>query len=453
MVSDTIAAVATPAGTGGVAVIRISGANAKDVLKRVFPRDDYAPGQMYYGSIKKDGQLLDMVLAVFFRAPRSYTGEDTAELHCHGSAVGVENILRYVMECGARPAQPGEFTRRAFLNGKMDLSQAEAVCDFISASSQAGAKASLGQLTGRLRERVVEFQDVLTDALAQVEAAVEYPEEDLETEITQDIRPVLVRLKKDIAHLADTFASGQIAKEGLYVAIAGKPNVGKSSLLNALTNMDRAIVADIPGTTRDTIEQSFMVEGIRINLTDTAGIRRTNDFIEKQGVERSEKAINESKLVIFMLDAGLEITEEDRFVFKTLKNSQVDVIVVLNKLDASERLSEEAVKMEFGDVHPVRISAKTGLGIDELKKRIVDYAHMDQTAQEGILITNERHRHALDQAARQLGDALDALDAGVDMDCVTIDLNGAWTSLGEITGKTVSEEIIDRIFTKFCLGK
>lgn len=449
--NDTIAAVATPVGTGGLAVIRISGPEAETVLMRVFPHGPFAHGQMVYGSIKRQGELLDMAMGVLFRAPKSYTGETVAELHCHGSAVGVQNVLDYVVACGARPAEPGEFTRRAFLNGKMDLSQAEAVCDFISASSRAGARASLGHLAGKLKERVLVFQDALTNALAQVEAAVEYPEEDLEDGITRDLLPVFQKMREEILALAATFRQGRLAKEGLRVALAGKPNVGKSSLLNTLTGMDRAIVTDIPGTTRDTIEQSFELNGILIHLTDTAGIRRTEDFIESQGVKRSENAINESKLAIFVLDGSSEITQEDKDVMRALKKSEVDIIVVLNKSDACERLSEEGVKAAFG-VPPLRISAKTGEGLDELKQRIVDYAKQDATG-ESVLITNERHLFALNRAADEIGDAIRALEEGMDMDCVTIDLNAAWASLGEITGKTVSEEIIDRIFENFCLGK
>lgn len=449
--NDTIAAVATPAGTGGVAVIRISGPEAEAVLARVFPHGPFAHAQMTYGSIRREGVLVDMAMGVVFHAPKSYTGETVAELHCHGSAVGVQNVLDYVIASGARPAQPGEFTRRAFLNGKMDLSQAEAVCDFISASSQAGARASLNHLTGKLKERVLVFQDALTDALARVEAAVEYPEEDLEDEIAQDLLPVIRKMREDILFLGDTFRQGRLAKEGLKIVIAGKPNVGKSSLLNALTDTARAIVTDIPGTTRDTIEQSIQLEGILLKLTDTAGIRNTDDIIESEGVKRSESAINESKLAIFVLDGSGEITDEDENVMRALKKSEVDVIVVLNKADASERLSEMDVKTAFS-MPAIRVSAKTGHGIDELKQKILEYAKQDATG-ETVLITNERHLYALMRAADEIGDAETALENGIDMDCVTIDLNAAWSSLGEITGKTVSEEIIDRIFDTFCLGK
>ncbi len=447
----TIAAVATPVGTGGVAVIRVSGPQAAEVLERVFPHGPFTHAKMVYGSIRRDGALLDMAMGVLFCAPHSYTGETVAELHCHGSAVGVQSVLDYVIAAGARPAEPGEFTRRAFLNGKMDLSQAEAVCDFISASSRAGAKASLNQLTGKLKERVCLFQDKLTNALAQVEAAVEYPEEDLEDQITDDLLPVFQTMRADLLALAATFRQGRLAKEGLRVAIAGRPNVGKSSLLNALTGIDRAIVADVPGTTRDTIDHSIEVEGILLHLTDTAGIRSTEDFIEDQGVKRSKKAINESKLAIFVLDGSEGITSEDELVMRALKKSEVDVILVFNKSDACERLSETDVKTAFGCV-PLRISAKTGDGIEALKQKILDFAKRDETG-ESVLITNERHLYALQKAADEIGEAIAALKSGADMDCVTIDLNAAWTSLGEITGQTVSEQIIDRIFENFCLGK
>ncbi|MEA5004366.1 MAG: tRNA uridine-5-carboxymethylaminomethyl(34) synthesis GTPase MnmE, partial [Christensenella sp.] len=452
MYEDTIAAIATPSGTGGVAIIRISGPQARDVLRRVFSRGEFEHAKLYYGSIRREGELLDEGMAVLFCAPHSYTGEDVAELYCHGSLIGLRNVLDFVFASGARPAQAGEFTRRAFLNGKMDLTQAEAVCDFISASSQAGAKASLKQLAGGLKDTVSAFQGELTDMLAQVTAAVEYPEEDLEHEITTDAIPLIADLKQKIERLANTFEHGRILKEGLDVAIAGKPNVGKSSLLNALLQQDRAIVTDVAGTTRDTIEQSFYIDDIRINLTDTAGIRSTNDKIEQKGVERSKSAVKESKLTVFVLDAACEISAEDQSVFETLKNSEVDVLVVLNKLDASERLSEKDVFARFPSYPVLGISAKTGEGLEALKSWLYEYALKDSTSAEGMVITNLRHRYALKDAAAKLGEAQQALIDGMDMDCVTIDLNGAWMSLGVVTGNTVSEDIIDRVFEKFCLG-
>ncbi len=453
MHEDTIAAIATPPGTGGVSIIRISGSCARDVLARVFSQRAFEHARLYYGSIRRGETLLDEGMAVLFHAPHSYTGEDVAELHCHGSLIGLRNVLDFVFESGARPAQAGEFTRRAFLNGKMDLTQAEAVCDFISASSQAGARASLKQLEGGLKEEVSAFQNELTDLLAQVTAAVEYPEEDLEHEIVSDALPLIAALQQKIERLANTFEQGKILKEGLDVAIAGKPNVGKSSLLNALVEQDRAIVTDVPGTTRDTIEQSFYIDDIRINLTDTAGIRRTDDFIEAEGVKRSKNAVKYSKLSVFVLDITKKMSTEDQDVFETLKNSGVDVLVVLNKLDASENLSEDADFSCFSGYPVLRISAKTGEGLEELRAWLYEYAVKDKTTAEGMIITNLRHRHALIDTGAKLGEAIEALENGMDMDCVTIDLNGAWMSLGEITGNTVSEDIIDRVFEKFCLGK
>ncbi|MGI6152505.1 MAG: tRNA uridine-5-carboxymethylaminomethyl(34) synthesis GTPase MnmE [Christensenellaceae bacterium] len=454
LVNDTIAAVATPPGTGGVAIIRISGSKAHDVLKKVFSKKSgYTHGQMYFGSIKSKGVLLDEGLAVLFFAPRSYTGEDTAELHCHGGAVGVRNVLQYVYECGARPAQPGEFTRRAFLNGKMDLTQAEAVADYISAVSEAGAKMSMKQLEGKLKTIVTGFQERLTDLLAEVNAAVEYPEEDLETEIADSSLPVLERLLMEIRNLSVTFDQGRVLRHGLDVAIIGKPNAGKSSLLNRLVQADKAIVADVPGTTRDVVEQSFYIDGILINLKDTAGIRRTNDTIENEGVKRSKNAANDSKLVIFLLDEQAGIDGEDQRAFESIEKNGDDVIVALNKIDLSERRSESIeIPAIFGN-DVLRLSAKTGEGIESLKKRIYAYALADHAADEDMLITNERHRYLLDAAAGHIDEALAELKGGMDMDCVTIDLNAAWSALGEVTGNTVSEDIIDRIFEKFCLGK
>jgi len=451
---DTIAAVATPPGTGGVAIIRISGENAQQVLRKVFSREKaYEHAKLYYGRIEKNDILLDEAMAVLFYKPASYTGEDVAELHCHGSALGVSRILSYVCECGARPAQPGEFTKRAFLNGKMDLTQAEAVGDYISAMNEAAAKASMKQLEGNLRQQILTCQDTLTDILARVEAAVEYPEEDMEQEISIDCRPALENLKKNLEHLIGTFNAGKILRHGLDVVIAGKPNVGKSSLLNALLAADRAIVAEVPGTTRDTVEHPLIINGIQINLKDTAGIRRSNDIIEEEGIKRAKRAINDSDLILFMLDAVTGLEEEDRLACEALKENLDRVLVVWNKIDASERRTEIDFEEAFTAKSVIKISAKTGEGLDKLKQRIYELAEMDERMQQDVIITNERHLHLLQTAAGNLEDALGALECGVDMDCVTIDLNAAWNALGEITGNTVSEEIIDRIFEKFCLGK
>jgi tRNA modification GTPase len=329
----------------------------------------------------------------------------------------------------------------------MDLTQAEAVCDYISATSEAAAKASVRQMEGRLKEALQACQDRLTDVLAEVEAAVEYPEENLEQEITADALPVLEGLKKEVDRLEATFVRGRIIKEGFGVVIAGAPNVGKSSLMNALCDAERSIVSGAPGTTRDTVETSIILNGISINLMDTAGIRRTDDVVELEGVKRANAAVKGSKLTIFVADVSRETSPESSEAYRSVKNDSDDFLLVLNKKDLFEGELEKQPEVEF-----VMVSARTGEGIRELKERIYDRAARGG-AGESVVITNGRHSALLKKASAHLGDALAALHAGMDMDCVTIDLNLAWGALGEITGNTVSEDIIDRIFSKFCLGK
>ncbi len=452
MINDTIAAIATPPGRGGVAVIRISGPKAEDILGAVFSKGgEYETNKMYFGKILRDGEMLDSGYAVLFRAPRSYTGEDVAELHCHGSVVGVSRIMELLVHKGARLAEPGEFTKRAFINGKLDLTQAEAVCDYIAAVSGAGAKSSARQMEGALKERLLGCQSRLTDIIAEVEAAVEYPEEDLELEITDSALPEIEKLSEEILDLAATYTRGRLVREGVTVAIAGKPNVGKSSLMNALAGSERAIVSSIPGTTRDTIEHAFELDGIAFNLVDTAGIRNTDDLIEAEGVKRAHSALNEADLVILLLDICNKMDENDSFVCEGLKQAKGMVIPVWNKIDACERRSEARLPKLFTAEKAEYISAKTGEGMESLKSRLREFACMEES--ESVIITNSRHMELLNKAAGHLTDAAQALGLGVDMDCVTIDLNLAWAALGGLTGNTVSEEIVDRIFSKFCLGK
>ncbi len=452
MINDTIAAIATPPGRGGVAVLRISGPKAQDILRDVFSKTgEYEANRMYFGKIKNGGETLDSGYAVLFRAPRSYTGEDVAELHCHGSVVGISRVMELLMSRGARLAEPGEFTKRAFVNGKLDLTQAEAVCDYIGAVSGAGAKSSARQMEGALKQKLLACQSELTDLLAEIEAAVEYPEEDLELEITDSALPKVEKLRDEILALADTYTRGRLVREGVNVAIAGKPNVGKSSLLNALAGSERAIVSDIPGTTRDTIEHAFELNGIAFNLVDTAGMRITEDIIESEGVKRAEMALNKADLVVLLLDICKKLDENDHFVCERLKDMKDRVIPVWNKIDACESRSETALPEGLEHIKAQFISAKTGEGVDKLKNRLSEFAGAEEA--QSIIITNARHSELLKKSAAHLNDAAEALKAGMDMDCVTIDLNLAWTALGGLTGNTVSEDIVDRIFSKFCLGK
>jgi tRNA modification GTPase len=360
-------------------------------------------------------------------------------------------VLRCVLRSGARAALPGEFTKRAFMNGRMDLTQAEAVCDYIGARSQEGARACARQMQGALKREVTTCQDRLTDVIARVEAAVEYPEEDLEPLVLETALPVVSGLAETVSALEKSYRAGRVLKEGLRVTIAGRPNVGKSSLLNVLTGVDRAIVSGLPGTTRDTIEQCYAEDGIEIIVTDTAGIRDTADAVEAQGVRRSKDAVDDADLVLFLRDSQTGMRREDAPVLERLKARADAVIPVWNKIDVSERLPDAGETDTWFAREPAYISAKTGQGIDALKKRIRAFAGAEE--REGVVITSERHREILCRAAACLRDAENALREGLDMDCVTIDLRAAWSALGEMTGSTAGEAIIDRIFEKFCLGK
>lgn len=450
MTEDTIVAPATQPG-GAIAVIRMTGSRSREILSRVFDNSkQLAHAHMAHGRIAADSRTIDEVMAVWFEAPRSYTGEDMVEIYCHASAFGMYDLVNLLIQSGARAALPGEFTKRAFLNGKMDLTEAEAVCDFIAASSSAGAQAAQSQLQGTLRTRITSLQDQLGDLIAETEAAVEYPEEDLEFSIIQKTGPYLKQILQDVQNLAASFETGIILKEGLSVAIAGKPNVGKSTLFNALAERDRAIVSPVSGTTRDTIDYSVSINGIAVNLQDTAGIRSTQDRIEAQGVERSRDAIQSAHLTLFVLDATAPVTKEDVDAFSAVSD---DCFIVLNKTDVCCSVSAEQINLALGDNPVFLVSAVTGNGIAELRKALYDFAVKGRVATEGVLITNVRHKELLLSAAASLKDAIAALESGVDMDCVTIDLNAAWQALGGITGNTVTEEIIDKIFSKFCLGK
>ncbi|NLD84135.1 MAG: tRNA uridine-5-carboxymethylaminomethyl(34) synthesis GTPase MnmE, partial [Clostridiales bacterium] len=423
----------------------------KKIAEQIF--DNHAKlehARMVHGRILCGGRCVDDVMAVYFAAPRSYTGEDSIEIHCHASAPGVYEIIRCIMSAGARPAQPGEFTRRAFLNGKMDLSQAEAVCDFIAAASDAGARAAQFQLQGGMKDRVLGFQDRLSDLLAEAQAAVEYPEEDLETGIAQTAAPSLEELLGEITALAGTFCAGSVIKNGILTAIAGKPNVGKSSLLNALAGRERAIVAQIPGTTRDTVEHAVSIGGVAFNLTDTAGIRAAGDEVERMGVARSKDALSAAQLTLFVLDASAPLDRDDLEAFSHVGGR---AILVLNKADLAPAMTGEDARRALGDLPSAAVSARTGEGLGALRDAMAAFAGTDARAAEDLLVTSARHKCLLDSAAGHIRDALSALRTGVDMDCVTIDLQSAWDDLGAITGNTLSEEIIDRIFEKFCLGK
>jgi len=446
MENDTIFAPATPSG-GAIAVIRISGPDAHSVLRRVFSRgnEKLEHAMLYHGGLISGGQQVDDVMAVMFLEPRSYTGEDMAEIYCHGGPVSLAAVIAAISAGGARLAEPGEFTKRAFLNGKMDLSEAGAVMELIGAQSSAGARAALRQLKGGLREKIEAIQQKLTRALVIIEAGIEYPEEDIEADIKRDALPLLKAARDDINGMAGTFKSGRLLREGMRVVIAGRPNVGKSSLFNMLLERDRAIVTAIPGTTRDIVDDCIVYGGVLLRFVDTAGLRSNADEVEQIGIERARTAAKDADAVLLVIDRSAGITEEDERVFEALDDKP---LVVLNKADLPGKVGVDEAKAVF-DCEAVEVSAKTGQG----REMLMDMIRVPEAGDaDDVVVTNERHFGILNAAARSLKAAMDAFDTA-DLDCVTIDIKEAWDALGEITGVTATEEIIRSIFDTFCLGK
>ena len=444
--NDTICAVSSPPGTGAVGIIRISGTQAIDILNRVFRSSQpFLHAVMRHGFIVKDGEKIDEVMAVGFKGEKTYTGEPMAEVYPHGGRVPMMEVLDAVLNAGARTAEPGEFTKRAFLNGKMDLSEAEAVMDFIGAVSQLSAKTAFDQMEGRLSETIRRMQDSLTDILAMIEAGIEYPEEDLEHDIKAKALPKINALASEGRTLIESFNSGRYLKDGFNVCIIGKPNVGKSSLLNALIGKEKAIVTEVEGTTRDVIEELYDIGGVPVRYFDTAGIRVSKDLVESIGVDRSIKAIEKADLVLFVVDGSKAPDAKDDDVYAKILSKET--VLVMNKSDVGSAVPEYEIEQQ------VKTSALTGKGLDELEAMIYQSALKHQDTTESILITNLRHKQLIQDYVNSLHEAQQAFAEDIDLDCITIDLNDAWRSLGEITGDNVSETVIDRIFENFCLGK
>lgn len=442
--SDTIAAIATPIGVGGVGVVRISGEAAERVLKKVFrsKNEKYENRKMYFGVFCGKG-FRDSCLAVLFRAPHSYTGEDVAEIHCHGGRTLVHAVLESVLAQGVRLADKGEFTKRAFLNGKLSLSESEGIIEMIHAESRAEINASYHLMTGELTRKVKEIQDGLTDLIASLEAALDYPEEEFDAVNTErEVRAADSRLQT----LLKTYASGKLIKDGVGVVLAGAPNAGKSSLLNALLSYDRAIVTEIAGTTRDAISESVEIDGIRFRLTDTAGIRESRDPIEKLGVQRSRQAIAEADLILYVLDTDAQ-NDDSEEILPLLAEKKV--IAVYNKNDRKD--FKKKPPKQLRTEYEMQVSAKTGDGIGALKALMAEIVKRDLISQNGLILTNERHVNALQRAERLLSGLL--ADPAATPDIAVMELTSAWQILGEITGTTASEEIVDAVFSKFCLGK
>jgi tRNA modification GTPase len=458
MFDETIAAISTAPGEAGIGIVRISGSKAIDILDALFePKRresirEYGQRKLVYGFISDGKERIDEVLAVYMKGPGTYTAEDVAEIDCHGGLVPSRKILEMALKKGARAAERGEFTKRAFLNGRLDLAQAEAVMDLIGAKTDKSYDIALDQLEGGLSKKVREIRNKILSMLAQIEVGIDYPEEDIEDITYDEILNIEETVEKEVRELLRTADTGKIMREGLQTVIIGKPNVGKSSLLNALLQEARAIVTNIPGTTRDIIEEHLNIRGIPLKIVDTAGIRETEDMIEKMGVERSKAFFNKADLVILVLDAGEVLRKEDREIMEYVKDKKA--IVLINKTDLDVKIDEEEIKSILGDKTIIRTSILSGLGLDELEDKIVEMVYSGEVFQKGdTLVTSVRQKNALERALASIVDAIRITHEKMPYDFIEIDIKNAYAYLGEIIGETVGEDIIDKVFSEFCLGK
>ncbi len=455
---DTIAAISTPVGQGGIGIVRLSGPEAVAIADTIFfsrkkEKPSYAPShKMLYGYIvdPADERIVDEVLLAIMRAPNSYTREDVVEINCHGSMFSVRQVIELVIRQGARVAEPGEFTKRAFLNGRIDLSQAEAVLDVINAKTEESMRIASEQLRGGLTEKLSAIREQLIEIAAFVEAYIDFPEDDIETASKKEIGRKLSDVSAEILRLSDTFNEARFFREGLSVAIVGRPNVGKSSLLNALLQKDRAIVTNLPGTTRDLIEDYLNINGLPIRIMDTAGIRSSDEIIEQEGIRRSMQAIESADFIVAMFDGSEPFAQEDHDLLGIVKDK--NAVIVINKADLPQKIS---VELSTAEGKPsVSLSAVTGEGIETLKSAIFELnLHGWKEEREGVVVTNIRHKAALDSAAESL-DRAGALLAGNDpLELFSIEMRGSLDRIGDITGTITTDEILQKIFSSFCIGK
>ena len=456
----TIAAIATPLGEGGIGIVRLSGNKSLAIVEKIFQPASSKKLKnnshcLIYGTIiEPNGQAIDEALVVYMRGPHSYTAEDVVEIQAHSSIAGLQKILSLVLANGARLANPGEFTQRAFLNGRLDLTQAEAVLDIIKSRTQASLKLAMRQHKGLLSKKISSYRQLLKDIVVQLEAVIDYPEEDIEDLTAQDVSAKLQALQTQLKELLDSAKVGKVLKEGLRVVITGQPNVGKSSLLNLLLQEERAIVSNIAGTTRDVIEEKLIVAGIPIVLVDTAGIRETEDVIEKIGVAKSYSNIESADLVLLMLDASQGLNADDEKLLAAI--GEQEYFVLVNKIDVPADL--EKIKSQLALYKPkktIYLSLVTGEGMAEFKEQLTQqvFGSSGQLLEDNVYIQNVRHEQLLQTAAQHLQEADQALQLGISLDCAVIDLRLCIDNLGCITGESVQDEIINEIFSRFCIGK
>lgn len=460
--NDTIVAIATPPGEGGIGIVRISGENAGVIANNLFkafnPKyvsvEEFNSHQAVYGKvIDEQNQVIDEALCIPMWAPNSYTKENVVEIQSHGGSLIVRRILELALHYGARMAEPGEFTKRAFLNGRLDLSQAQSVMDVIRARTDASLRMATGHLEGRFSNEIKAMRHDILEVIAHLEASIDFPEDDIEDVAKDEAKNKVENIKNRISEMLSTFKTGKILRDGLVTAIIGKPNVGKSSLLNALLREDRAIVTDIPGTTRDSLEEYANIGGVPLKIIDTAGIRETEDKVEQIGVEKSRAYLQKADLILALFDSSKELTAEDEEIMELLQNKEG--IILFTKNDLPRVLAKEDLQSKIqGDFKYIDISMINREGLKDLETEIVNRVYSGTVKQaEGVFVNNVRQATALKEAEKYLDDCLRTIEMDMAEDFIVIDIRSAWEKLGEITGDTVDEDIIDQIFSQFCIGK
>ena len=454
MSESTIAAISTPQGSGGISIVRMSGDKSFDIIKKIFKPINNRPldikkdnRMMRYGHIEKDGRIFDEVMVNFMKGPNTYTREDICEINCHGSMISVRDILNLLLDLGCELADRGEFTKRAFLNGRIDLSQAEAVLDIINSTNELSQEQGLKQLSGLLREKIEEIRKIELEALSRIEYSINFTEdgEDLPLD---NIVEYMDEAYDEIKKLLSTANKGKLVKDGIETTIIGKPNVGKSSLLNVLLNENRAIVTDIPGTTRDSITEYINLGNLTLKINDTAGIRETHDEVEKIGVQRSKDLAKDSDLIIAIFDKSRNFDDEDKIILDLLKGK--NAIIILNKTDLDGKISKDDFDKSFKIIETSMISRD---GVDKLEGAIFEIFDSKELNKESLMITNLRHERLLNSSMKNLKSSLNDIKAYVPIDCVEVDLRSSYDDLGLIIGETVSDEIMDKVFREFCVGK
>ena len=462
MNQDTIAAISTGMTNSGIGIVRISGSEALEIADRVYKgketNKEVPTHTIHYGHIMDGEETVDEVLVMVMRGPRTFTGEDTVEINCHGGTYVVSRVLETVLKAGARPAEPGEFTKRAFLNGKMDLSQAEAVIDVITSENEYALQSSISQLKGSVKNRIKEIREKIIYHTAFIETALDDPEHISVDGYGEVLKEAAEEVIDQLKELIDSSDDGRIMKEGIQTVILGKPNVGKSSLLNILAGHDRAIVTDIEGTTRDVLEEQIRLQGLTLNIIDTAGIRQTDDIVEKMGVDKAKEYAKEADLIIYVVDASRNLDENDEKIFDLIYDKRT--VILLNKSDLDTVVTEEMIRERISQkgvqkqIPVIAISAKEEQGIKELENTVkAMFLKGDLSFNEEVYITNARQKNALVNARESMKKVIFSIDAGMPEDFYSIDLMDAYESLGNITGESIGEDLVNEIFSKFCMGK